>query len=132
MTIIGRLFEKWFGLETKPKCENCEYFRHLFEQELMRSERMVEMLAKLNQGGNATPVVIPPEAYKPLPSRYTPWSVVKNKLEADDRTLAEQKRKERQILTEKERIEALEKELDIKVSETETKEPDASDKREAV
>lgn len=114
MTIIERLLEKLFGLDS-VHCESCIHLRSVLEQEMMRSERMVETLARAGVT-NPTPSRMP-EDYKPLPSKYTPWSVVKNQLEAKDRTLAEQRRKEAQILLERQkdaaRIAKLEKELDI-------------------
>jgi len=136
MTIIGRLLEKWFGLESRPKCENCEYFRHLFEQELMRSERMVEMLAKLGARESSPPAqILSKEAYQPVPSKYTPWSVLRAKLETADRAkfLEEQKKAEAKINVPQPdpmaaaRIDALEKELEIGEEDS-----DASDQRKAV
>lgn len=115
MTIIGRILEKLFKLDP-AQCSNCEHLKLLIEQERIERGRLIQSIL---DSGRSIPIPQStlPENYKPLQSKYTPWSVVKNQLEAKDRALAEQQRKEGQILAEKEkeraRIAALEKELDI-------------------
>jgi hypothetical protein len=121
MNIFGRILEKLFNLEQRPECESCAYFRALFEQELMRSERLVESLAKLGLRESSPPSPIPQSAFQPVPSKYTPWSVLRQQLESADRKkfLEEQQRAEAKIQVPKidkdaeKRIETLEKELDL-------------------
>lgn len=102
---------KLLRLEYVPEhCENCERLMLLLEDEKRRHDKLIANLLT----PKVETVVDSAIDYQPRPSRYTPWSVTQQKLEAADRIKADELRKSTAIADAKKKIEELEKETGVK------------------
>lgn len=81
--MIKELLYKWFNLEPTP-CAACEVLRTQLEKsEHERKELLDKLLSK------DEPKSVPQtEDFKPILPRFTPWSVRRHMLEAEDRNKA--------------------------------------------
>lgn len=102
---------KLFRLEYEREvCSNCERLMLLLEDEKRRHNKLIDNL--LTPKSEPTVNTLPTD-WQPRQSKYTPWSVTQQKLEAADKIKAEELRKSAAIADAKKKIESLEKEIGI-------------------
>ncbi len=87
MNIFTRIIEKVFNLE-KEQCASCEHLHLLVEQERAEKTRLLATIVEMSRPLEKA-IPEPIKAPQPIKSRYVPWQVRKNEMEAMDRKRAQ-------------------------------------------
>lgn len=87
--IIQQLLRKWFNLD-EPICQTCEYLKLQLEKSESERNRLINSL--LNKSVDSTVAVEETEIKALNTSRYLPWHIKRQQLEAADKIKAEELR----------------------------------------